>query len=367
VHRAHGVVARDPAQPPPARSERAADPEAEGRSIAGGRRRPGEDHQPEQHHRMPAARPARWPPPLAGQLDEEVGWGVEGGGRLAQHLVAPAAVHADAGGRDQHPRRVGQLRQRFGDEPGAPEPAFADAPLARLGPPCGDRLAGEMHHRIHPGQPLGIDGSRLGVPGDRPLPGPAAHQRRHPVAAGGEERPERGAEQSRGPVIATWSLGRSRNRAWTARSAGSSWWRYRSIRSMRGRATQAAAAPRALNGGSTRSGRSPCRSSPGIEAVQVPPDERAFQLLVGELAAGYGPGAPPPTGRERPGPHPQNCPGAVLDPPCRSRISTRSQGGASRSKAPGRACQANASSAGTGRRTRRSMTVKGDGTVGDSL
>src|SRR5262245_46945655 len=50
-------------------------------------------------------------------------------------------------------------------------------------------------------------------------------------------------------------------------------------------------------------------------------------------------------------------------PPLRSRTSMCSHGGESRSNAPGRACHANASSAGTGRRLWRSTTRKGDGIV----
>ena len=297
---------------------------------------------------------------------------VERGAGLGQRRVAAVAVDADRGRRDEDPRRPLEPGEGLAQEPSTDDPALDDAPAPVPGPADPDRLAREMYHRIEPLEAGGIYPRVLQVPGHLSLARTPPHERNHLVPPGGQERCERAADEARCPghrhplprAVAVAARG-PRDRGAAARAGspasapvgdGSATGRPRrrppraegdsrcgpSVRRPRARRD------RTDGGGATaRTDLPPVRPRTG-----VPPRTRRWRATQRRAT-----GAPtrmtarPPSSM----------------PPLRSTTSARSQGGVSRSNAPGRSCQANTTSAENGSRVARSRTRDGgDGMAGPS-
>ena len=265
------------------------------------------------------------------------------------------------------PARAGgrwRPRQGLGQEPGSADPALADAPLPLGGPARADVLAREMDHRVESLEGGGVDRAGGRVPVDR-VPTACACRvtgvtRWPPVVRNGiSADPEQAARAGDRDV----QRALVRKRAWAARSSRSVEWRYASIRSVRGRASHMpAAAPRVPKGGRTRSGRCsatprapPARRDAGGPSGRTVPRPARPRTGVPDVVPMHG----DPSERHRAGVDPERGARAVFDarrcaPPPRSapREAVR------RSNAPGRSCQANASSAEAGRVLVRSISGK---------
>ncbi len=162
------------------------------------------------------------------------------------------------------------------------------------------------------------------------------------------------------PVMATWSRGRSACLAWSARSAAVTASRYASMHAMRGRINHRSAAAPLSPKGSAYSTRSTRR-------VPLPSGRNSWvctQCANGPATCSSTNRRPAmcpwcsavhrhETGPERPR-STVRAPSSI--PPDRSSTSTRSQGGTSRSNAPGRACQAYTSAGLCGSSVLRSIT-----------
>ena len=134
--------------------------------------------------------------PVHDEAGQEV---VTRGAVLAEDLIAPVgAVVADRGGADEGPRAAGGGGGQLGQPPGGADPAVPDGPFVRRREPACDADPGQVHHGVHAGQQFRVGLVRL------PLalaarPGRVADQPDHLVAAGGEQRGQRGPDDAAGP------------------------------------------------------------------------------------------------------------------------------------------------------------------------